>query len=458
MQYADDRELKAQVRASRLIRARQFILEGIWHDDRHARPAKRLGLRVLRIITLIGQGLDRTESFIRASALTYITVLSLVPFLALAFSVAKGLDAFESLENEVVQPFLDETFPQAAFTAPDGEGPAGTRQAVEKVLGFVKDTSFGKLGTIGLLFLIWAAQKMLTSIEQAFNRIWGIRKQRSWVRKLTDYTALMVVTPILLLAATTAGSALQTERVKSWVSSVPGLSVIGYIVPLLALWIAFTFLYICMPNTKVPLKSAFIGGIVGGTLWYIFQILHVRFQVGIAGYSAMYASFAAFPIFLAWLYSVFVIILVGALVAWAHEHEPMYSTLRRAGVDTMADRELVALRALRAIAEAFHAGKGMIKEDELAAQCGLPVSKLMEILDPLENSMLIAHVNDPIAGWLPAKPLDTIRLQDVLTALRGVRAKKLEDGDDTAKLVDTYREAAATTKANRTMAELAAKG
>lgn len=485
MVNATDRATTRAGSASRIHAARQFIDEGIWRDQGGGPVARRIGLRVLRIGTMVVQGLLRTEGFIRAAALTYITVLSLVPFLALGFSVAKGLGAYEKLRSEVVKPFLDETFPpdEVAATPPQdaaapgtkdppttttdsaatGTTPAtktdsvGTRQAIEKVLEFVDKTGFGNLGAIGLLFLMLAAQKLLTSIEEAFNRIWGIRKSRSWIRKLTDYTAIIVVTPILLLVATTLGSALQTETVQGLISKLPGAGmVMAYVVPLLVLWVGFTFLYVCLPNTKVPIKSAFIGGIVGGTLWYLFQILHVRFQVGVAGYNAIYAGFAAFPIFLAWLYSVFVIVLVGGLVAWAHEHEPMHSTLRRAGVETMADRELVAVRALRAISATFADGKGLIPEDDLATRCAVPISKLAEVLDPLVEAGLLAHVNEGrTPGWLPTRPLDAIRIQDVLDALRGVRAKNLESGDEVAAIVDGVRAAAAETPANVTLSQIA---
>lgn len=475
MVNATDRAARRTGSTSRILAARQFIDEGIWRDQGDGPVTRRVGLRVLRIGTMVVQGLLRTEGFIRAAALTYITVLSLVPFLALGFSVAKGLGAYEKLRSEVVKPFLDETFPpdEVAATpttdepkagatkpsdAPKKTDSVGTRQAIEKVLEFVDKTGFGNLGAIGLLFLMLAAQKLLTSIEEAFNRIWGIRKSRSWIRKLTDYTAIIVVTPILLLVATTLGSALQTETVQGLISKLPGAGIVmAYVVPLLVLWIGFTFLYVCLPNTKVPIKSAFIGGIVGGTLWYLFQILHVRFQVGVAGYNAIYAGFAAFPIFLAWLYSVFVIVLVGGLVAWAHEHEPMHSTLRRAGVETMADRELVAVRALRAISATFADGKGMIPEDDLAARCAVPVSKLAEVLDPLVEAGLLAHVNEGrTPGWLPTRPLDAIRIQDVLDALRGARAKNLESGDEVAAIVDGVRAAAAETPANVTLSQIAA--
>lgn len=481
MVNATDKAARRTGSASRILAARQFIDEGIWRDPGDGSAPRRIGLRVLRIGTMVVQGLLRTEGFIRAAALTYITVLSLVPFLALGFSVAKGLGAYEKLRGEVVEPFLDETFPPEETTtaATDGEpattavpatNPAvgttapkktdsvGTRQAIEKVLEFVEKTGFGNLGAIGLLFLMLAAQKLLTSIEEAFNRIWGIRRSRSWIRKLTDYTAIIVVTPILLLVATTLGSALQTEKVQALISKLPGAGVVmAYVVPLLVLWLGFTFLYVCLPNTKVPIKSAFVGGIVGGTLWYLFQILHVRFQVGVAGYNAIYAGFAAFPIFLAWLYSVFVIVLVGGLVAWAHEHEPMQSTLRRAGVESLADRELVAVRAVGIIAAAYAEGRGLLSEDQLATRCGVPIAKLSEVLDPLVEAGLLAHVNEGrTPGWLPTRPLDAIRVQDVLEALRGPRAKNLEVGDDVASIVDRVKVAASETSANVTLSQIVA--
>lgn len=472
MVNATDKATTRAGSASRILAARQFIDEGIWRDPGDGSASRRIGLRVLRIGTMVVQGLLRTEGFIRAAALTYITVLSLVPFLALGFSVAKGLGAYEKLRGEVVKPFLDETFPTDEVAAPavqadPGATPAapttksdsvGTRQAIEKVLEFVETTKFGNLGAIGLLFLMLAAQKLLTSIEEAFNRIWGIRKSRSWIRKLTDYTAIIVVTPILLLVATTLGSALQTETVQGLISRLPGAGVVmAYVVPLLVLWLGFTFLYVCLPNTKVPIKSAFVGGIVGGTLWYLFQILHVRFQVGVAGYNAIYAGFAAFPIFLAWLYSVFVIVLVGGLVAWAHEHEPMQSTLRRAGVESLADRELVAVRAVGIIAAAYAEGRGLLSEDQLATRCGVPIAKLSEVLDPLVEAGLLAHVNEGrTPGWLPTRPLDAIRVQDVLEALRGPRAKNLEVGDDVASIVDRVKVAASETSANVTLSQIVA--
>ncbi|MFG0316215.1 MAG: YihY/virulence factor BrkB family protein, partial [Planctomycetota bacterium JB042] len=374
-------------------RVKNFLGRDVWDTELVGLPTFRaIGVRSARIAYLAVRGLMKNECLNQASGLTYITVLSLVPTIALAASVAKGFGAWDHLLDTTVEPFLESFFggdvevpgegeaegaaagdaanesedPPETTGAESGESPVEIddsipaeekielRVAIEKILDFVEKTNFQRLGIFGLAFVLFTVIKLLTSIENVLNRIWGVDRPRSFVRKVTDYVALVVVTPILLITSTAATGALQSNAFVEYLSDDlrlgPVLTLGFKLLPLLSLWLGFGFLYMALPNTRVKVLSALIGGILGGTLWQVFQVLHVEFQVGVARYNEIYAGFAAFPIFLVWIYMSWVIVLLGAQLAWAHQAEPEYRELMRDVPSTVADREQLAVHAVVAIA------------------------------------------------------------------------------------------------------------
>ncbi|MCK6448847.1 MAG: YihY family inner membrane protein [Planctomycetes bacterium] len=383
--------------------------------------------RGARIAFLAVRDFFRDRCMLQSSALTYVTVLSLVPLLAFAFALAKGLGAYEKLRNDTIEPFLVRTW------GPRGSAPEGIetiRRTVDQVLDFVQGTNFGALGTFGLIVLLYTVVRLLGSIEQAFNQIWGVQRSRSFVRKVTDYLAMVVITPIFLVTATAAATAAsslaqdQIAAISGWMTEHLGFG--GFVETLFAglslamMWIALTFVYLTLPNTKVRWGSAFFGGFVAGTAWHVLQVLHVKFQVGIANYNAIYAGFAAMPLFLVWLYFSWAVVLFGAELAWAHQAEPNFKPALRGRDGEPAFRELVALRAMVRIARAFLRGEPSPSSQALADELGLAHGTVDGILRSLETRGLVAaREDDSSTTFLPARDPGLISVKAIVDALRG---------------------------------------
>lgn len=404
--------------------AREFLAQDLWSKELGALPRLRAFVyKVLRVLYLTGRGFERDRCLMRAAALTFMTGLSLVPLLAFAFAVAKGLGAYDALLNDVLNPFLDRTLGSAE--APDGyEARVEVRAALNEVLNVVQRTDVRSLGTFGLLILVYTIIKLLGSIEQSFNEIWGVHKARSFVRKVSDYLSILVIVPILLTTATAVTTAVQSDKIIGFLRD--DLS-IGRLAEwyatfssMVAVWVGFMFVYLFMPNTRVRIPSALLGGIAGGTLWQLAQVLHVRFQVGVANYNAIYSTFAALPIFMFWLYLSWVTVLLGAEVAYAHQSEPAYRQIARARRHGQSYREIVAVRAVARVAVAFVRGDPPVRSGALASELAIPERTLEQVLVPLRTGGVLAMAEsedeyDP--ELLPARDLDHITIQDVLDAL-----------------------------------------
>lgn len=454
-------------------RLRVFVTRDLWSIEIAGLPTFRaLAVRVSRVLYVALRGFFDHRALFSASALTYITVLSLVPMLAFAFSVAKGLGAYEQLVHGTIEPFLDETFGQLQ-TAPAGaEGNAAVaaeagayqlRHALDEVLRFVQETDVGSLGFLGLVILVYAVIKLLGSVERAFNEIWGVRRSRTFVRKVADYLSMVVIVPLFLVIAAGLNAATQTEALLQTFGSRLNIDEIGLrLSSLAAIWIGFALLYVFMPNTRTRLSSAIIGGLVGGSLWYVAQIAHVRFQVGVANYNAIYSGFAAFPIFLLWIYVSWVTVLFGAEFASAHQNLKSYRQSALARQFDHGFKEVLALRAVVRIAAAFEQGREPYRLDDLAEELGIPERVLVEVVDKLDRHRVLAfRDDDPLGELLPARDLDRITIKLVLDALKGTTGPVTVPASVSAdrridELLAEYERSAESSAANRTMRAIAA--
>jgi|688.fasta_scaffold08233_12 membrane protein len=394
--------------------------------------SRRLNL-ALRVVYLSSRGFVEDRCLFRASALTYITVLSLVPLLAFAFALAKGFGFYETLREKSIEPFLDSTFgtvvpsspaPGAAdFSLAPQMGSSEMRAAIERVLAFVDHTHVGGLGAAGLIFLLYTVIKLLSTIEQSFNDIWGVQRARTLVRKLTDYLAMVVVTPILLFLATAITTAAQNSSVvQAWTTRFELGELFGLVLrltPLFSLWVAFAFLYLALPNTRTRLSSALLGAVVGGTLWQLTLLAHLEFQIGVARYNAIYAGFAAFPIFLMWIQISWVTVLLGAQVCFAHQSAPSYWPESPQAL-SVRSRESVALRVMVRIASRALAGAEAWTTSALAKELNVSLRPLERVLHELVDARLLAWVRGGDGDSLIlAVDMDRIHVQGILEALEG---------------------------------------
>lgn len=381
----------------------------------------------LRVVYLAGRGFFEDACMFRAAALTYITVLSLVPLLAFAFSVAKGLGFYGTLREQTIDPFLDRTFgPLVPLSPAFGAPPAGSsemREAIERVLSFVDQTHVAGLGALGLVVLLYTVVRLLSTIEQSFNDIWGAQRARSLVRKVTDYLAMVVVTPILLFAATAITTAAQNSSVvQGWAERLQLGGLFGTLLrlaPLFSLWVAFAFVYMAMPNARTRWSSALVGAVVGGTLWQLTLLAHLEFQLGVARFNAIYSGFAAIPIFLMWVQISWVTVLVGAQVCFAHQSAPSYWPESPQAL-SVRSRESVALRCMVQIAARSVRGSAPATSQELAQELNVSLRPLERVLHELVEARLLLWVRGGEGDTLAmAVDIDRLSVKTILDALEG---------------------------------------
>ncbi len=311
---------------------------------------------VARVLLIMYAEFFRTHITIRASALTFSIILSLVPMLALSTSILKGLGNDDRLRQAAIR-LIDQLEPAAGIpsqqpatetdaVANPGEAsipsdsparrPANSltahlHQAVDVIFDYVARTNFAALGLVGVLGLIVVVLLVLSSIEDAMNAIWHTRKGRSILRKLMDYLALLILLPISINIALAAEAVLASERIMERISLIVPTAWIAAllikVVPFLFVVLTLMFLYLFFPHVRVKTGVAFIGAVFAAVCWFIMQKFYIVLQVGVANYNAIYGSFATVPLFLVWLQIGWTFILLGALLAYAIQHHSQYDFL-----------------------------------------------------------------------------------------------------------------------------------
>ena len=251
------------------------------------RPVQAFFVRYLRIFILAVQGFLKDDCAMRASALTYYTLLSIVPVVAMAFGIAKGFGLQELIQKQIIQV---------------AEGANWPEDIVVKILSFsdsmLESAKGGIIAGVGFALLCWTVVNILGKVEDSFNHIWEVKKPRSLVRKFTDYIAIVVLAPILLIISSSA-AVVVSSKIEVIVRSIELLGVVGPLIffvlrllPYVSIWVLLMLNYIIMPNTRVPVKSAVLAGIITGTIFQAVQFIYIKFQIGVAHYGAIYGSFA----------------------------------------------------------------------------------------------------------------------------------------------------------------------
>ena len=383
-----------------------FFSKRLWQLDPHTLGgAKGKVVRVLQFLSFVSSNFMANNSLLRASALSFTTLLSFVPLFALAFSLLKGLGA----QNRLAPLILNQVA-------------AGSQVVVNRILSYINNTNMGSLGAIGLATLLFTAISMLGSIEDAFNVAWGVSETRSFYRKFSDYLSVLLSAPLLLLAATSITTSLQSKWLTGWLFETTYLGDLFLfllsLAPYLSVWIALLLLYIFIPNTRVRFGSALLGALLAGTLWQMAQWGYIHFQVGVGNYNAIYGTLAVLPILMVWIYASWLIVLFGMEVVAAHQQLPTFRRDIRGSSISHSCGELVALAALRHIAGAFHKGAAGWGEEHLACKVGVPLRVMRETLQKLTGAGFIVPAGDTSRTYLPARELDQITLAQVLLALK----------------------------------------
>jgi len=408
---------------------------------------RRQLLKGVQILVVAAKDFMADRCHLEASALSFTTILSLVPFLALAFSLLKGF----GVQNRLEPILLDQVA-------------AGSEVAVSKIIHYINNTNMTSLGAIGLISLIVTVVSLFASMEESFNGIWGVTETRSLHRKFSDYLSVSLVAPLLLLAATSITTSLQSQVLVRWVLSIEFLGdillVVFRLIPYLIVWLALICFYLFIPNTKVRFRSALVGGIFAGTIWQLAQWGYIHFQVGVARYNAIYGTLALVPLIMVWVYTSWTIILFGGEVVCAHQ------TLRgwRGGLRLCSSHSLheyLALSLLRRIAAVFVAGDPPLNEEELAEELDVPARTVRGLLSFYATRGVLAEGAGEPKTYLPGRDIDRVLVCDVLAALReygGAGCSGEFGGQDTdavSRLLERVQQGTGQLLAGMTLRDLA---
>ncbi len=376
-------------------------------EERELSPVPRFLVRQIQVARVVYRDFLDDGCLLRASALTYTTLLSIVPLLALMFSLLKGLGVQNTLEPLILHKIA-----------------AGSERIVSEIIGYINHTNVGSLGALGLVTLVLTVLALLSNIENSFNTIWGVQETRPLFRRFADYSSVLIFGPIFLFAAISMTTTLKSQ---AFVQKLITLALVGQVtlllfkvLPYLAMWAAFTFLYIFMPNIKVHFRAALIGGILGGTLWQIAQWAYVNFQIGVARYNAIYGTMAALPIFMVWIYVSWLIVFLGLEVAYANQNLGNIRRELRGQDVNYASRELVALTVLMVVTDIFYRGEKPWGLEKIAEELDLPPRLTRKVVSELAQLGLLSVVSGPEEDLLyqPGRAPENLTVHEVIQALK----------------------------------------
>ncbi|MBL4559543.1 MAG: YihY/virulence factor BrkB family protein [Labilibaculum sp.] len=417
-----------------------FLSRGVWNMRLKELSGHRYFLiRQLRIYLLAIKGFYEDKCQLRASALTFYSILSVVPMLAMAFGIAKGFDLDDKLENQLV------------------ENLSGQQEVLNFLIDFankmLENTKGSLIAGLGFVILFWSVIKMLSNIEESFNDVWQIKKARTWGRKFSDYTAIMIFAPILLIGSS-AGTVVLKTMIKDFTAGNTLLEAVGpyltfliNLAPFFLVWVLFTMLYTFMPNTHVKFKSGLIAGIIAGTIYQLFQVLYIEFQGMVTTYNAVYGSFAALPLFLIWLQLSWLVVLFGAEISFAEQNVENYEYEAETTQISYDYKRLLTLYILHLIVHNFRQSQAPLHSQDISHRLEMPIRLVRDILFNMTTAGLISELltdTDKQMAYQPAFDINEMTLNNVIDALERTGSDKIpvlenESYSEIKSLLQEYR-------------------
>ncbi|HUA39336.1 MAG TPA: YhjD/YihY/BrkB family envelope integrity protein [Candidatus Sulfopaludibacter sp.] len=446
---------------------------------------------------LVARSFVHNRCPVRAAALSYTTLLALIPLLAVAISVTSSLLKSQGEEKiyEGIDKFVSSIMPPArlgtngtavslnlgpalsvALTRTNSEtagtltnltaGTAGEtnlppasggdaritsaqKEAASYIQHFVQTTRSGTLGITGMVLLVFIAIRMLASVEATFNDIWGVTRGRNWLWRTVLYWAAITLGPLLLVAALGLAGGPHLETARNLVNRMPLVGRFVFeLLPLVVLWLAFALVYLLMPNTRVRFDAAMIGGMVGGTLWHLNNIFGFLYVSRVVTNSKIYGSLGLMPVFMIGLYFSWLILLFGAQVAYGFQNRRAYLQDKLVENVNQRGREFIALRMMTCIGQRFQRGLPPPTLPEISAELGVPTRLVQQVLQILLAGRLVTEVIGTESAYVPARPLDAINAHHVLQAMRAGFGQELPLRDEPAR-AEVYGEFARIEEAER---------
>ncbi len=466
--------------------------QNIWDDSifRSQRPLTRLQ-KFAHFWVLVWKSFARNRCPVRASALAYVTLLALVPMLAVVVSVTstflknegeEQIDAFivrlvssvtppatfnpvapspeTELTNEVATAQtnlsalttnlpgsvagISEPSPQdsrsltnqnsrkeIASLATDERAVKARKEVAKRIHEFIQNTRSGTLGVTGSILLIFAAISMLSRIEDTFNDIWGVARGRGWFTRIVLYWGVITLAPLLLAVALGLSSGPHLQGTRQLLTHMPFAgNLIFQLLPVLLLCLTFALFYILMPNTKVQWRAAAVGGFVGGLLFHGNNVISVLYVSRVVSNSKIYGSLGLVPVFMIGLYFSWLILLFGAQVAYAFQNRQAYLEERQLENINQRGREFIALRLMTAIGQRFILGDRPGAVSALSKELCVPTRLIQQIMQSLTGAKLVVEASGSEASYVPARPLEQISVHDILKAMRATSGHELSTSDE----------------------------
>jgi membrane protein len=399
---------------------------GIWEMRlKDLPPIEAFLIKYLRIILLAARGFMRDNCQRTASVLTYYSLLNIVPLIAVAFAIAKGFGLEKVIEKQILQ-FATKANWQTDITS---QIVAFSHRLLDQAKG-------GLIAGIGVVLLFWTVISILGKIEESFNDIWEVTRSRTMVRKFSDYIAIIVFTPVLFIISSSA-TVLVASQVKVVVTKIALLGVFSKVIflllnllPYVSIWVLLTMLYLIMPNTRIPLKSAILGGVVAGTIAQIVQWIYIKFQIGVASYGAIYGSFAALPLLLAMLQMSWMIVLFGGEIAYANEHYETFGFLPDYSRVSVSSKRILMLRVFHLLTKKFALGEKPLSVSQIAHALEIPVRLVRQILHELCEVGLVIETSKGIKGevaFQPGRAIEDMTVKFVLDEYEKYGMTKIPD-------------------------------
>jgi len=407
-------------------------------------------IRALRIFYATSRDLSGGLPSLRATSLVYTTLLSIVPLLAVSFSVLKGFGIHNQLEPVLVN-LLE---------------PLGDKgiQVSQQIISFVDNMKVGVLGSLGLFFLIFTVLSLVKKIESAFNYTWRIKITRNIFQRFSNYLSVILIGPLLLFTAAgltaSFNSSIVVEKLLSIEPFGTMLLLVGETLPFILTIITFTLIYILIPNTRVKFKSALYGAVAATILWKLVGALFTAFIVDSTNYTAIYSTFAILIIFMLWIYISWLIVLTGASISYYHQNPDRISDQSQIIRLSCRLREKLALTIMQLIATSFHHNEKKWTLKSLTKKIKISEPALMMIITALLKNSLLTRSDEQNEHYLPSQSLENISVYMILIAARSAEETPLLHPDDVETapqvntLITTYENSIADSTKNITLKDL----
>jgi len=427
----------------------KHLNDAIWHTSlSDISRGKSFLFRQLRIIVLAARGFLNDKVQLRAASLTLYSLLSIIPVAAIAFAIAKGFGLDQNLKDLLIKEFQSQ--------------PEVLTWILNEASNALQETRGGYIAGIGVIILIWSVMSLLDQIESSFNHIWQISSGRPWYRKFTDYITIMLIAPVFLILSSSITVLVSTslsdfiEKSSILDSFKPLVSFLIKFAPYILTWIALTILFMIMPNTKVKFKPALVSGIVAGTILQLLQWLYIDLQFGISKLSSIYGSFAAIPLFILWLQSSWVILLLGAELSFANQNLSRYEFESESLNVSQHQKRALSLMIMNMIIKNFSAGDKPVSAEMITASLKIPVRLVRDLLEDLNKSGLVSviHENEH-KEWLyqPAMDINKLSVSFVLKRLDNKGSEHMvfsrsREYDKVNSMLDKYDKLVADSESN----------